>query len=88
MRYVVTDVARRDASGPNLDLLRKVLRTHGRAGGRQQQDPRLTDIVAPEMDPWVEGAIITALYVGNFTLEEALGAAGAARSDHLKSGNA
>jgi phosphoribosyl isomerase A len=78
-RYVVTDVASDGMlSGPNLDLLRDVCaRTDApvvASGGVSQ----LTDIIAlTEMVPLgVEGAIIgTALYVGNFTLEEALRAA-------------
>jgi 1-(5-phosphoribosyl)-5-[(5-phosphoribosylamino)methylideneamino] imidazole-4-carboxamide isomerase/N-(5'phosphoribosyl)anthranilate isomerase len=91
-RYVVTDVASDGMlSGPNLDLLRRVCE-HTKApvvasGGIS----RLTDIIAlAEMVALgVEGAIIgTALYVGNFTLEEALRAAEAPGSDHRKSGNA
>ena len=78
-RYVVTDVASDGMlSGPNLDLLRRVCeRTDARvvaSGGISS----LADIRAlAELVPHgVEGAIIgTALYVGNFRLEEALRAA-------------
>jgi phosphoribosyl isomerase A len=86
-RYVVTDVASDGMlSGPNLDLLRRVCeRTDARvvaSGGISS----LADIRAlAELVPHgVEGAIIgTALYVGNFRLEEALGAAaGAAQGTH------
>jgi phosphoribosylanthranilate isomerase len=91
-RYVVTDVASDGMlSGPNLDLLRKVCERTTAPVVASGGISRLTDIIAlAEMVPLgVEGAIIgTALYVGNFTLEEALGAAGAAGSDHRKSGNA
>ena len=84
-RYVVTDVASDGMlSGPNLDLLREVCaRTSApvvASGGISQ----LTDILTlVELVPLgVEGAIIgTALYVGNFTLEEALRAARAAAPD-------
>jgi 1-(5-phosphoribosyl)-5-[(5-phosphoribosylamino)methylideneamino] imidazole-4-carboxamide isomerase/N-(5'phosphoribosyl)anthranilate isomerase len=78
-RFVVTDVnADGMLKGPNLALLRDVCdRTEKpvvASGGISQ----LTDILAlTELVPLgVEGAIIgTALYVGNFTLEEALRAA-------------
>lgn len=81
-RYVVTDVASDGMlSGPNLDLLRRVCeRTDARvvaSGGISS----LADIRAlAELVPYgVEGAIIgTALYVGNFRLEEALRAAAGA----------
>ena len=81
-RYVVTDVASDGIlSGPNLDLLRRVCeRTDARvvaSGGISS----LADIRAlAELVPYgVEGAIIgTALYVGNFRLEEALRAAAGA----------
>jgi phosphoribosylanthranilate isomerase len=77
-RYVVTDVASDGMlSGPNVDLLRQVCaRTSARvvaSGGISS----LADIRAlAELVPdGVEGAIIgTALYVGKFTLEEALDA--------------
>lgn len=75
-RYVVTDVASDGMlSGPNTALLRDVCsRTDApvvASGGISS----LTDIadLAALVDDGVEGAIIgTALYVGNFTLEEAL----------------
>jgi 1-(5-phosphoribosyl)-5-[(5-phosphoribosylamino)methylideneamino] imidazole-4-carboxamide isomerase/N-(5'phosphoribosyl)anthranilate isomerase len=78
-RFVVTDVASDGMlSGPNLDLLRHVCsRTEApvvASGGISS----LTDVVAlRDLVPvGVEGAIIgTALYVGNFTIEEALRAA-------------
>lgn len=79
-RYVVTDVASDGMlSGPNLELLTEVCaRTDAKvvaSGGISQLD----DLRAlRELVPLgVEGAIIgTALYVGNFTLEEALDVAG------------
>ncbi|PFG16749.1 1-(5-phosphoribosyl)-5-[(5-phosphoribosylamino)methylideneamino] imidazole-4-carboxamide isomerase [Propionicimonas paludicola] len=79
-RYVVTDVASDGMlSGPNLELLSEVCaRTDAKvvaSGGISQLD----DLRAlRELVPLgVEGAIIgTALYVGNFTLEEALDVAG------------
>jgi phosphoribosyl isomerase A len=78
-RYVVTDVASDGMlSGPNLDLLRSVCdRTDSpvvASGGIAS----LTDIadLAALVPQGVEGAIIgTALYVGSFTLQEALVAA-------------
>jgi 1-(5-phosphoribosyl)-5-[(5-phosphoribosylamino)methylideneamino] imidazole-4-carboxamide isomerase/N-(5'phosphoribosyl)anthranilate isomerase len=78
-RFVVTDVNSDGMlKGPNLELLRDVCdRTDApvvASGGISQ----LTDIIAlAELVPLgVEGAIIgTALYVGNFTIEEALRAA-------------
>ena len=84
---MVTDVASDGMlSGPNLDLLRRVCeRTDARvvaSGGISS----LADIRAlAELVPYgVEGAIIgTALYVGNFRLEEALrAAAGAEQGTH------
>ena len=80
-RYVVTDVASDGMlSGPNLELLQHVCeRTESpvvASGGIST----LEDLIAlRELVPaGVEGAIIgTALYVGNFTLEEALLAAAA-----------
>lgn len=79
-RYVVTDVTSDGMlTGPNLELLRQVCsRTPAKvvaSGGISQ----LADLVAlRELVPLgVEGAIIgTALYVGNFTLPEALAIAG------------
>ena len=80
-RYVVTDVASDGMlTGPNLELLRHVCeRTESpvvASGGISS----LEDLIAlRELVPLgVEGAIIgTALYVGSFTLEEALLAAAA-----------
>ena len=79
-RYVVTDVASDGMlTGPNLELLTQVCaRTDAKvvaSGGISQLD----DLRAlRELVPLgVEGAIIgTALYVGNFTLEQALDVAG------------
>jgi phosphoribosylformimino-5-aminoimidazole carboxamide ribonucleotide (ProFAR) isomerase len=91
-RYVVTDVASDGMlSGPNLQLLRTVCERTNAPVVASGGISRLTDIIAlAEMVPLgVEGAIIgTALYVGNFTLEEALRAAEAAGWDPEKSGNA
>lgn len=75
-RYVVTDVASDGMlTGPNVDLLREICSRTDAAviasGGIAQLDDlaRLRELV----DEGVEGAIIgTALYVGNFTLEDAL----------------
>ncbi|MGJ6979317.1 bifunctional 1-(5-phosphoribosyl)-5-((5-phosphoribosylamino)methylideneamino)imidazole-4-carboxamide isomerase/phosphoribosylanthranilate isomerase PriA [Aestuariimicrobium soli] len=75
-RYVVTDVASDGMlTGPNLDLLRDVCSRTDAAviasGGIARLDDlaRLREVV----DEGVEGAIIgTALYVGNFTLTDAL----------------
>ena len=82
-RYVVTDVASDGMlSGPNLSLLQRVCErtdAHVVASGGISS---LADIRAlAELVPHgVEGAIIgTALYVGNFTLEEALRAAAGAQ---------
>jgi 1-(5-phosphoribosyl)-5-[(5-phosphoribosylamino)methylideneamino] imidazole-4-carboxamide isomerase/N-(5''phosphoribosyl)anthranilate isomerase len=80
-RYVVTDVASDGMlTGPNLQLLADVCaRTDAHvvaSGGISQLDDlrALRDLVPLG----VEGAIIgTALYVGNFTLEQALDVAGA-----------
>jgi len=80
-RFVVTDVASDGMlSGPNLDLLRHVCdRTDApvvASGGIST----LEDLLALRelVSSGVEGAIIgTALYVGNFTIEEALRAASA-----------
>ncbi len=78
-RYVVTDVASDGMlTGPNLDLLRQVCeRTSAKvvaSGGiAHLEDVRVLRDLVPL---GVEGAIIgTALYVGNFTLEEALAVA-------------
>ena len=86
-RYVVTDVASDGMlSGPNLGLLQRVCqRTDARvvaSGGISS----LADIraLAQLVPDGVEGAIIgTALYLGNFRLEEALSAAaGEAQGTH------
>jgi len=78
-RYVVTDVAADGMlSGPNLDLLRQVCQRTDRPIVASGGISALTDIraLADLVPAGVEGAIIgTALYVGNFTLEEALNAA-------------
>ena len=80
-RYVVTDVASDGMlTGPNVQLLKDVCaRTDARvvaSGGIAQLDDLR---VLRELVPLgVEGAIVgTALYVGNFTLGEALAVAGA-----------
>ena len=80
-RYVVTDVASDGMlTGPNVQLLKDVCaRTDAKvvaSGGIAQLDDLR---VLRELVPLgVEGAIVgTALYVGNFTLGEALAAAGA-----------
>ena len=79
-RYVVTDVASDGMlTGPNVDLLRSVCeRTPAKvvaSGGISSLDDLR---VLRELVPLgVEGAIIgTALYVGNFTLADALAVAG------------
>ena len=75
-RYVVTDVASDGMlSGPNTDAAARRLRPHRRARRRQRRDSSLTDLadLAALVEVGVEGAIIgTALYVGNFTLTDAL----------------
>jgi phosphoribosylanthranilate isomerase len=85
-RYVVTDVGRDGMlSGPNLDLLRRVCERTGAAIVASGGISSLADIRAlAELVPvGVEGAIIgTALYVGNFTLEQALDAAGTQQASH------
>ena len=85
-RYVVTDVGRDGMlSGPNLDLLRRVCERTGAPVVASGGISSLADIRAlAELVPvGVEGAIIgTALYVGNFTLEEALDAAGTQQASH------
>lgn len=83
-RYVVTDVTSDGMlTGPNFDLLKAVCaQTDAHvvaSGGISTVDDirQLADLVATG----VEGAIIgTALYVGNFTLAEALEAAGTVAS--------
>jgi phosphoribosyl isomerase A len=78
-RFVVTDVNSDGMlSGPNIDLLRRVCAATDKPVVASGGISTLADVVAlAEMVPLgVEGAIIgTALYVGNFTLEEALRAA-------------
>ncbi|MFP5282474.1 MAG: bifunctional 1-(5-phosphoribosyl)-5-((5-phosphoribosylamino)methylideneamino)imidazole-4-carboxamide isomerase/phosphoribosylanthranilate isomerase PriA [Actinomycetes bacterium] len=82
-RYVVTDVASDGMlSGPNLDLLRRVCERTDAPVVASGGISTLADLTAlSELVPLgVEGAIIgTALYVGSFTLEEALAATRAAR---------
>jgi phosphoribosyl isomerase A len=79
-RYVVTDVASDGMlTGPNLDLLREVCARTDAAVIASGGISTLDDLRAlRELVPLgVEGAIIgTALYVGNFTLAEALDVAG------------
>lgn len=79
-RYVVTDVASDGMlTGPNLDLLRDVCARTDAAVIASGGISTLDDLRAlRELVPLgVEGAIIgTALYVGNFTLAEALDVAG------------
>lgn len=78
-RFVVTDVhADGMLTGPNVDLLLAVARRSGRkviaSGGIATLD-NLRDLRAL-VDDGVEGAIVgTALYVGRFTIEEALAVA-------------
>jgi phosphoribosylanthranilate isomerase len=75
-RFVVTDVASDGMlSGPNLDLLRHVCGRTAAPVVASGGISTLEDLLAlRELVPLgVEGAIIgTALYVGNFTIEEAL----------------
>lgn len=79
-RYVVTDVASDGMlSGPNLDLLADVCSRTDAAviasgGISTLDDLRALRALVPA---GVEGAIVgTALYVGNFTIEDALGVCG------------
>ena len=85
-RFVVTDVGRDGMlSGPNLDLIRRVCQRTGAPIVASGGISSLADIRAlAELVPvGVEGAIIgTALYVGNFTLEEALGTAAGQQASH------
>jgi len=78
-RFVVTDVNSDGMlAGPNLDLLRRICAETDKPVVASGGISTLTDILAlRDMVPLgVEGAIIgTALYVGHFTLEEALQAA-------------
>lgn len=75
-RYVVTDVASDGMlTGPNLALLRDVCARTDAAVIASGGIARLDDLRALRelVDDGVEGAIIgTALYLGNFTLDEAL----------------
>jgi len=79
-RYIVTDVSRDGTlSGPNVNLLRAVCAATDRpviaSGGVSSLDDLRT--LAALADVGVEGAIVgTALYVGAFTLPEALAAIG------------
>jgi phosphoribosyl isomerase A len=78
-RFVVTDVAADGMlSGPNLELLRRVCEATDKPVVASGGISTLEDILALRelVGIGVEGAIIgTALYVGRFTLEEALVAA-------------
>ena len=81
-RYVVTDVNSDGMlAGPNLDLLRRVCALTDRPVVASGGISTTADLLAlTELVPLgVEGAIVgTALYVGNFTIEEALAAVGTA----------
>lgn len=76
LRYVVTDVASDGMlSGPNIDLLADVCSRTDAAVVASGGISRLDDLAALRtmVPQGVEGAIIgTALYVGNFTLPDAL----------------
>jgi phosphoribosylanthranilate isomerase len=78
-RFVVTDVSSDGMlGGPNLELLRRVCQETDRPVIASGGISTLEDIVALRdmIELGVEGAIIgTALYVGRFTIEEALVAA-------------
>ena len=78
-RFVVTDVSADGMlRGPNLDLLRRVCDETGKPVVASGGISTLEDILALRemVGIGVEGAIIgTALYVGRFTIEEALVAA-------------
>lgn len=84
-RFVVTDVASDGMlSGPNLDLLRHVCARTDAPVVASGGISTLEDLAALRalVPLGVEGAIIgTALYVGNFTIEEALAAASAPAVD-------
>lgn len=79
-RFVVTDVQSDGMlSGPNLELLTAVARRSGQKVIASGGIATLNDLrtLRTLVDDGVEGAIIgTALYVGRFTLEEALAVAG------------
>jgi 1-(5-phosphoribosyl)-5-[(5-phosphoribosylamino)methylideneamino] imidazole-4-carboxamide isomerase/N-(5'phosphoribosyl)anthranilate isomerase len=84
-RFVVTDVASDGMlKGPNTALLQEVCAATTKPVVASGGISSLVDIITlAEMVPLgVEGAIIgTALYVGNFTIEEALAAARSTRSE-------
>lgn len=84
-RFVVTDVASDGMlSGPNLELLRHVCARTDAPVVASGGISTLEDLIALRglVPAGVEGAIIgTALYVGNFTIEEALQAASTALAD-------
>jgi 1-(5-phosphoribosyl)-5-[(5-phosphoribosylamino)methylideneamino] imidazole-4-carboxamide isomerase/N-(5'phosphoribosyl)anthranilate isomerase len=77
-RYVVTDVSRDGTlGGPNLQLLAQVCAATDRPVIASGGIARLDDLRALAAIPGVEGAIVgKALYVGEFTLAEALAVAG------------
>ena len=81
-RYVITDITKDGMlRGPNLDLLRQVCARTGRPVIASGGVSSLADLEAISglRSLGVEGAIVgKALYAGAFTLEQALGAAGAA----------
>ncbi len=78
VRYVVTDVARDGTlGGPNLELLRKVCAATPRPVVASGGVSSLDDVraLAGLVDAGIEGAIVgQALYVGAFTLPDALAA--------------
>ncbi len=78
-RFVVTDVASDGMlSGPNLDLLGKICAQTDKPVVASGGISTITDVLALRdmVAAGIEGAIIgTALYVGKFTLQEALAAA-------------
>ena len=80
-RYVVTDVSKDGTlQGPNLQLLREVMKVTSRPVVASGGISSLADVIALRalVGEGLEGAIIgKALYSGAFTLPEALQAAGA-----------
>jgi len=80
-RYVVTDVSKDGTlQGPNLQLLREVMRVTSRPVVASGGISSLADVIALRalVGEGLEGAIIgKALYSGAFTLQEALQVAGA-----------
>lgn len=88
-RFVVTDVNSDGMlSGPNVELLREVCEATDKPVIASGGISTLEDIwtLADLVGLGVEGAIIgTALYVGNFTLEEALAATRAQQGQELRS---